>query len=230
MNADGSNQTRLTNHSAHDLHPDWTDSASTTGGQIDTRVAQLERQVSTLQTEASAQQTRIDTLDRLLDALQAFINVLAARVAALESATPQPPPAPTPTPTPTPAATINSACIQNIELDSLIAGTAISGTWTTDCPAANRANGSAYYAKFYTFTLDSQEELEFRITSDARPYLYLLTGAGTDGEVLFQIRHLSGDGFSQEQVLLQPGSYTLEVTTAQPNATGDYTLNLNLRR
>ena len=246
MNADGSNPTRLTSHSASDVRPHWTSAAGSGLGPIpspgdaqsDARVAQLERQVSALQDEASVQQTRIDALNRLLAALQSLIDRLAARVAALESAAPQPPPfvptpsitpTPTPTPSPTPAATTNIACIENIELDSLIAGTTIAGEWTSDCPTANRTNGSAYYAKFYTFTLDRMEELELQIVSDNKPYLYLLDGAGTDGRVLFYLR---GEGSSgdQTQLLLQPASYTLEVTTDQPNVTGDFTLELSLRR
>ena len=95
MNADGSSQTKLTNHQANDLHPDWTSSGGSVtpppgGNQLDARVAQLERQVSALQDEASVQQTRIDALKRFLAALQSLVDRLAARVAALESAAPQP--------------------------------------------------------------------------------------------------------------------------------------------
>ena len=96
MYADGSNPTRLTSHSASDVHPHWTSSArlgpipSPGDAPIATRVAQLERQVSALQDEASVQQTRIDALKRFLAALQSLVDRLAARVAALESATPQP--------------------------------------------------------------------------------------------------------------------------------------------
>ncbi len=235
MDACGSNQTRLTNHPGGDFNPDWTSTAGGTvtppgGGNIADRVAQLERQVSALQSEANAQQTRIDALDRLLTTLQAFIDTLAARVAALESGTPQPPPfvpTPSPTPTPTPAATTNNACIQNIELASLIAGTTITGTWTTDCRAANPPSSGRRYAKFYTFTLGNIEELEFRITSDARHYYSLLSGAGTDGRALHSGEVPPGE---QMQLVLQPGSYTLEVTTMNSETTGDFDLWLGLRR
>ena len=237
MNADGSNKTRLTSHSANDWFPDWTSGSvgpgpviPPTGGQIDDRVAQLERQVSTLQGEASAQQTRIGALNRLLAALQSLINRLVARVTALESATPQPPPfvpTPSPTPTPTPAVIASSACVTPMEL-----GSAVHGSWTDDCLSENAPSNGTFYAKFYTFTLARQEELEIQIDSDSRPYINVLAGAGTDGRVLFQIRDLTGEGSSgeQTQLILQPGSYTLEITTHDPNVTGDFDLWLGLRR
>ena len=239
VNADGSNQTRLTTHSAADLGPHWTSAAGSGlgpilppgGGNIADRVSQLERQVSALQSEASAQQTRIDALDRLLATLQSLVDKLAARVAALESATPQPTPAATPTPTPTPAATINSACIEKIELDSLIAGTTITGTWTTDCLSTNRKDGDTYYAKFYTFTLDDQQErheLEFTIDSDSRPYIYLMSDKGTVGDIIGYYHRVVAPG-GIVQLALQPGSYTLEVTTLESQVTGDFNLWMGLR-
>ena len=239
MKADGSNQTRLTSHSASDVHPHWTSAARlgsvTPPGDapIATRVAQLERQVSALQSEASVQQTRIDALNRLLAALKSLIDRLAARVAALESAAPQPPPfaptpsatptpTPTPTPSPTPAATTNIVCIWTLNLYSPITGR-ISETWTPDCVSRNSPGNGTFYAKFFAFTLNDTEELEFRITSDAGHYYFLLAGAGMDGEVLHSGEAPSGD---QQQLILQPGSYTLEVTTRDANVTGDFTLDL----
>ena len=163
--------------------------------------------------------------------MQNLINALTTRVAALESDNPQP--TLTPTPTPTPAATTNNACVWTIDMYSPITGLSIvdtyriSDTWTTDCRAANPLSSGTHYAKFFAFTLNDTEELEFRITSDAGHYYFLLAGEGMDGEVLHSGEVPSGD---QQQLILQPGSYTLEITTRDANVTGDFTLDLNLRR
>ena len=212
--------------------PDIDTATPVTGGDTQSRLSELERQTGMLQ--------------RLIQNLQALIQALTARMDALDGGTAPvvtPPPTPTRTPTATPSPTptsvagtdptpvttptTDSACIQNIEQDSLIAGISIAGTWTTDCLTANPDPTGTYYAKFYTFTLDSQEELEIRITSDYRPYFYLTTGEGTAREILHYGRIASGE---LSQFLLQPGSYTMEVTTYSSGVTGDFDLWMGLRR
>ena len=233
MNADGSNPTRLTSHSAADLDPHWTSAAGSGlgsvsppgDGSIADRVAHLERQVAALQSEASAQQTRIDGLDRLLDTLKSLVDRLAARVAALESAIHQPPPVATTTTTTTitPAVMSSSPCVTPIEL-----GSTVHGSWTDDCLSENSTYNGPFYAKFYTFTIDDSEGLKFQITSpNATPCFFLLAGAGTDGEILHFGPAHSG---LQLQYPLQPGSYTLEVTTLAPNVIGDFDLWLDFLR
>ena len=241
MNADGSNQTRLTNDPGADRRPDWTSAADApepepvsptptytptatpiTGGEIDNRVSELERQTGMLQ--------------QLIQSLQVLIQALTNRVDALDGGAPQPIHTPTPTATPSPTPTsvpgtdptpvTNNACIQQIELDALIAGTTIAGTWTTDCLTANPDPTGTYYAKFYTFILDGREELEFRITSANEPYFYLMAGEGTDGAVINRGQIPPGD---VTQILLQPGTYTLEVTTNRSEVTGDFDLWMGLR-
>ena len=217
--------------------PTYTPTATpVAGGDTQSRLSELERQAGMLQ--------------RLIQNLQALIQALADRMDALEggpapAVTPPPTATPTATPSPTPASApgtdptpvttpvttpaIDSACIQNIEQNSLIAGTSIAGAWTTDCLTANpdpTSPDSAYYAKFYAFTLDSREELEIRIISDETPYLFLMAGEGTDREVVAQFAAEPGD---QAQFLLDPGSYTLEVTTNRADVTGEFDLWMGLR-
>ena len=207
--------------------PTYTPTATpVTGGDTQSRLTELERQTGMLQ--------------QLIQNLQALIQALTTRVDALDGGAPQPIHTPTPTATPSPTPTsvpgtnptpvttpvTDNACIQKVELDSLIAGTTIAGTWTTDCLTANPDPTGTYYAKFYTFTLDGREELEIRITSDETPYIFLMAGEGTDGEV---IGRLAVDPGEQTQLLLDPGSYTLEVTTDQSNVTGDFDLWMRLR-
>ena len=204
-----------------------------TGGDTQSRLSELERQMGVLQ--------------QLLQNLQSLIQALTNRVTALEGGTAPvvtPPPTATPTATPSPTPTsapgtdptpvttpvTDNACIQNIEQDSLIAGTSIAGTWTTACLTANPPpDGDTYYAKFYTFALDDWADLEFIIASasDDGPYIYLMAGEGTDGEV---IDHFGVEsGVLDAIISLQPGSYTLEVTTWGSGVTGDFDLWLGLR-
>ena len=190
---------------------------------IDNRLTELERQTGMLQ--------------QLIQNLQALIQALTNRLDAIDGGAAQPTLTPTPTATPSPTPTsvpgtdptpvIASACIQRIELAALIAGTTIAGTWTTKCLTANPDPTGTYYAKFYTFTLDGSEELEIRITSDETPYIYLMADEGTDGEVVHYGQIPQGD---MTQPILNPGNYTLEVTTNSSGVTGDFNLWMGLRR
>ena len=251
MNADGSNPTRITNHPGQDSDPDWTSAAEqgpvsptpthtptatpthtptatpVIGGQIDNRVSQLEGQVSALQALTSAQQTQIGLMEQLIAALQTLIQSLTNRITALESDTPQPTATATPTPTPTsapgtdPTPVTANACIQPIQPNSTIIG-----TWTTDCLSANTPpDGSSYYAKFYTFTLDAASDVAISLNADERIYLYLLEGAGTDGNIL-QEPDAAGSHIVRMTQTLNAGSYTIEVTTWRPETLGDFILTL----
>ena len=177
----------------------------------------------------------LGSLDGLLQALQAFRELLNMRLTGSDNgggAMPAPTPSATPVTSPSPVATpvTAAACVTPVERAALAAGTSIAGTWAADsgCLSVNSQNNDSdtYYAKFYTFTLDSQDELEVQITSDQRPYVYLLTGEGKDGEVL---RRSDADSGETARFSLTPGGYTLEVTTWNANATGDFTLELSLR-
>ena len=197
------------------------------GGDLAGRVSALEQQTGALQ--------------RLVQSLQSLIQALTSRVAALEqggggggpvatataTATPTATPSPTPTsvagtdPQPTPVG--GGDCVQPIE-----PGTT-SGTWTTDCVTANAPDGNTYYAKFYTFTLDAAAEATITLFSTDSNYLYLLAGAGMDGDV----EREAGDTPSSTNTIiatLQAGSYTIEATTYNPTTTGDFTLELTLAR
>ena len=165
----------------------------------------------------------LSSLDGVIQAMQAFSELLNMRLTGSDHGGEHP----HPTPSPTPAASAD--CVTPIEQAALIAGISIAGTWAADanCLSANSPSDDAYYARFYTFTLDSREDLEIRITSEQSPYIYLLTGAGKDGEVLERWEADSGELTHQS---LEPGSYTLEVTTWVSGVAGDFTLELGLRR
>ena len=64
-------------------------------------------------------------------------------------------------------------------------------------------------------------------SGDADTFLNLLSGAGTDGDVL----HYNGDGSasrSRIQETLAAGSYTVEATTYDPGETGSFTLTITV--
>ena len=75
------------------------------------------------------------------------------------------------------------------------------------------------YARFYTFTLDAPSSVTVNITSDdvANTYLYLLNGGGNAGSVVNR-----GDAQIDER--LQPGTYTIEVTTYELKTGGNFML------
>ena len=146
--------------------------------------------------------------------------------------------APTPTPTPTPPAVIYNECLQPIE--PLWAGEPwerIRGTWTTSCLAANplsnysslpRHSGT-YYAKFYTFTLDTRMSVTITLSSSfGGAFIHLLSGAGTDGAVVDRTVYTHRNPNSLTTTV-QPGSYTIEATGSGPRVTGDFNLSLRIR-
>ena len=175
---------------------------------------------------------------QILQNLQSLIQSLTNRITALEgggggpvptpTSTPTPTATPSPTPTsvpgtdPTPVTTpAGDACIRQIELGTT------SGAWTPACLTANPPDANTYYAKFYTFTLDARAEVTITLFGNVPTYLYLLSGAGTDGD----IHQEAGDPPSPTTTLtatLLPGSYTIEATTYNPVTTGDFTLHLTI--
>ena len=191
-----------------------------TPGTVAERVTGLERQVG--------------NLTRLISQLTATINALIARVAALEDAPDVERPTPTATPTMTPTTvpgatptrtatpTVAANCIQTMGLGWL------TGTWRAGCESSKtptNAETGTRYARYYTFTLDTTSDVTVMVTSDdvANPYTYLLRGVGNHGAVVSE----HATRISQR---LQPGSYTIEATTYNLRATGDFTLTLDIAR
>ena len=130
---------------------------------------------------------------------------------------PIPTPEPTPEPMPTPPA---DPCIENLEADSTI-----QGSWSNDCPSQSR---SGSYARYYTFSIAESSDVTIRIESSVDTYLYLRDGAGRDGSVLHENDDIvSGNTNSEIQETLSAGTYTIEATTHDAGATGDFTLTVS---
>ena len=126
--------------------------------------------------------------------------------------------------TATATATINVDEEEECEtsLGTLTETTTHSGSWTSDCDSVNR---SGKYAKFITFTLSQETNVQIDLVSSTDPYLFLLSGAGQNGSVLEQ--NDDADGLNSRITrTLSAGSYTAEATTYGSAATGNFTLTI----
>ena len=130
---------------------------------------------------------------------------------------PEPTPEPTPEPMPTPPA---DPCAENLGADSTI-----QGSWSDDCPSESR---SGSYAIYYTFLLAESSDVTMGVESAVDTYLYLHEGAGRDGSVLHENDDIvSGNTNSEIQETLSAGTYTIEATTYDAGATGQFTLTVS---
>ena len=126
-------------------------------------------------------------------------------------------------PGPRPIDPPETGCMQTVEEDG-----SVSGEWAAGCESENR-DGS--YARYYSFTLDGSREVTItleRTSGEADTYLYLLSGAGTDGSVLHSNDDDDG-GMSRSRIreTLDAGSYTVEATTYDAGQTGSFTLTVS---
>ena len=99
------------------------------------------------------------------------------------------------------------------------------GTWADDCQSTNRIGT---YARFYSFTLEQEAELQIDLMSSHDPFLFLLHGDGRDGTLVAQNDDVtvSVDLNSRISMTLAAGTYTIEATTYNTWATGDFTLRI----
>ena len=120
----------------------------------------------------------------------------------------------------TPPAT--DSCFQS--LGALTGAVTRNGTWTGDCASTHQ---SGRYARFYSFTLNQQTEVEINLTSAQDTYLYLLRGADANGTVVTDNDDIeSGNTNSRITRTLSAGTYTIEATTYSEGVTGDFTLSI----
>ena len=102
-----------------------------------------------------------------------------------------------------------------------------SGQWTGDCDSTNR---EGRHARFYTFSLSQQREVQIDLTSETDTFLYLLEGAGMDGAIEAENDDVeSGNTNSRIEETLAAGAYTIEATTYDADETGSFTLVLTPR-
>lgn len=175
---------------------------------------------------------QVGMLTQTIRDLRDAINALIARVMRLEeTGTVAPTPTrtptmvsgePTATPTRTATPTVAAHCIRKMGLGWL------TGTWSrasgcTSTKTPENAEAGTRYARYYTFTLDAPADVTVMVTSEdvSRTYVYLLEDVGNHGAIV-------ATHASRIAQRLQPGSYTIEATTYNPRATGDFTLTLDI--
>lgn len=115
-----------------------------------------------------------------------------------------------------------SACIEPIATN-----TSIMDAWEAGCGSRHRPQS---YAKYFTFTLLSSQEVTIDLQStDADSYLYLLSGSGQTGPLIEQDDDGGSSGSDARIVrTLSAGTYTIEATTYAASRTGDFVVSLNV--
>jgi hypothetical protein len=111
-------------------------------------------------------------------------------------------------------------CLSSISLNS-----SVSGSWTTSCASTHRTDR---YAKYYTFTLSSSQQVVISLDSSVDTYLFLLSGSNETGSVIDEDDDISSsDTDSQIVRTLAAGTYTIEATTFAAATTGNFVLSLS---
>ena len=105
--------------------------------------------------------------------------------------------------------------------DSISLNQDVPGSWESGCASTHR---SGRYAKYFTFTLTSAQDVTIDLQSATDTYLFLLHGAGQDGSVI-ESDDDGGNGYNSRIVrTLSAGTYTVEATTYASGRTGDFTV------
>ena len=71
--------------------------------------------------------------------------------------------------------------------------------------------------------------MSITLESETDPYVFLLSGSGVDADYLAENDDIAAhrqDLNSQIEMTRPPGEYTIEATTYEQNATGDFTLTV----
>ena len=167
-----------------------------------------------------------------------------ARLLASDAAVPEPTPTPDPTASPSPTMTPepsptppSESCIE------AVGGGAIPGEWAAECQSSH-PDRSGHYARFYTLSLSEASEVTITLESTTDPYLYLREGTGVDGTVLCENDDygLAVTGTLCDQIdssldwernsgmvaSLPKGAFTIEATTFDKGAPGNFTLTIRI--
>ncbi|MXY46142.1 MAG: hypothetical protein F4Y44_03975, partial [Chloroflexi bacterium] len=133
-------------------------------------------------------------------------------------------PTPTPTATPLPLGDCGRAIEESVN----------QGDWIEDdnClsmnrPLSDRPGPGNYYTRYFTFTIDEPATVSISLTSEVDTYLYLMRGAGSNGEIVAENddvlpRRDLNSLIRKEQ--LPAGEYTIEATTYGVEKAGRFRL------
>ena len=121
-------------------------------------------------------------------------------------------------PLPSPPPPGSDPCLEPIPLNANF-----QGSWTSSCVSEGR---SGRYARYYTFSLSAQTEVQIDLQSSVDTYLILRTGTARTGSIV-ELDDDDGDGLnSMIRRSLAPGSYTIEATTYSSGATGSFGISV----
>ena len=113
----------------------------------------------------------------------------------------------------------------------------MTGSWSSgsDCHSPNRPfdpegrGDGIYYAVYYDFNVSQISEVTITLESSTDPYLYLVTGAGRNGEELDKNNDIDYEAYNLNSriiKILEPGDYSIEATTYANEATGEFILTV----
>ena len=95
----------------------------------------------------------------------------------------------------------------------------VEDSWTAECQSQSRQNS---YARYYTFTLTEQAVVTITLESETDSYLFLLDYAE---DIIVENDDIDTGNFNSRVTrTLDPGDYTIEATTYDGAATGNFTL------
>ena len=126
-------------------------------------------------------------------------------------------------------APVEAVCTQRLGSGTVNSGVLVgSGSWESGCvlPAGRRVRDLIYYAKHYTFNLQSDAGVTIDLASSVDTYLFLLRGHGPDGT---EVDHDDdgGVGYNSRlsyRPLLEAGGYTVTASTFSAEQTGSFNL------
>ena len=96
--------------------------------------------------------------------------------------------------------------------------------WASGCMSEAKTGS---YARYYTFTLAGDMQVEMNLTSGTDPYLALRRGEGRDGAMVASNDNVGSRNFNSSiNMMLDAGTYTVEATTYFAGQTGDFTLSV----
>ena len=101
--------------------------------------------------------------------------------------------------------------------------TSVSGYWDGNCASTHR---SGRHGRFYAFTLTQRTRVQIDLTSSEDTYLYLLSGADSEGTVVDEDDDGGSGNNSHLDLTLEAGTYTIEATTYGSDVTGDFALEI----
>ena len=102
--------------------------------------------------------------------------------------------------------------------------TSVSGSWYGNCASTHR---SGRYGRFYAFALTQRTRVQIGLASSEDTYLYVLNGADSRGTVVDEDDDGGSTGNnSRLDLTLEAGTYTIEATTYDAGATGDFSLTI----